>query len=124
MRTFRHFAVSLALAATLLRALLPEGWMPNPSGAAGTPVVICTVYGLQHIVLNADGNPVNPSDQKHSNVCAFAAAAHLAPPASGGGAVLPCHAVSFAACLRPQRIASASRFLRHAISPRAPPQTA
>ena len=124
---FRHLRpaiASFALAAMLLRALLPEGWMPNPTGLAGTPVVLCTAYGMQHIVLDQDGKPAKPSDSKHSDVCPFAAAAHFAPPAADIGIPLPCHASAPIACLRPTQQTAKARFLRHAIAPRAPPLSA
>ena len=44
----RSFAVTLALSAMLLRALLPAGWMPDLAGT-GAPLVICTVDGLHHV---------------------------------------------------------------------------
>jgi len=67
----RSAAVSLALAAMLLRALLPDGWMPV---AGPSPFTICTVDANHH-----DGKA--PADQEHSHApCAFAAAAPLAPP--------------------------------------------
>jgi hypothetical protein len=123
MRRIHHIAVALALAATLLRALLPEGWMPNPAGVAGTPVVLCTMYGMEHIVLDADGNPAKPQDSKHSEVCPFAASAHLAPPAVQAAIAAPSQTAN-AAKLLPMREAQPSRVLRHAINPRAPPSLA
>jgi|SRR5579871_2132103 len=69
---YRPLAISLALAAMLLRALLPDGWMPS---AAGSTLTICSVNTLQK-----DGKA--PTNQERSHApCAFAAAAPLAPPA-------------------------------------------
>jgi hypothetical protein len=72
----RQLAISLALAAMLLRALLPDGWMPNTGSAAiASPFVICSLDGAHH-----SGKP--PADQdRHHGPCAFAAAGHLSPPA-------------------------------------------
>ena len=67
----RSAAVGLALAAMLLRALLPDGWMPV---AGPSPFTICSVDAGHH-----DGK--SPADQEHSHApCSFAAAAPLAPP--------------------------------------------
>ncbi len=64
----------IALAALLLRALVPIGWMPAAE-AAGTPFVICSVNGpAQHA---PDGQKL-PDDSAHHQTCAFAAAPHLA----------------------------------------------
>ena len=45
----RSFAVTLALSAMLLRAVLPAGWMPNLTGAGDAPLVICSVDGAHHL---------------------------------------------------------------------------
>ena len=57
MRLSKQFAVSLALAAMLLRALLPDGWMPA-AAASGTPFVICSVDGVH---TGGKGTPTQPS---------------------------------------------------------------
>ena len=41
MMAFRRAAVVLALAAMMLRGLMPAGWMPNPAGAGESLFVIC-----------------------------------------------------------------------------------
>jgi hypothetical protein len=72
----RSIAVTLALCAMVLRALLPDGWMPAASGAT---LVICSIDGVH----TGGGLPSDPA-QEHSHApCAFAAAAHLAPPDLG-----------------------------------------
>ncbi len=123
MRELRHIAVALALAAMLLRALLPEGWMPNPGGIAGTPVVLCTSYGMEHIVLDADGKPVKPQDSQRSDICAFAASAHLAQGSMAPAFTTPFQ-TAFFATPRAVRQDAPPRVLRHAINPRAPPSLA
>lgn len=70
----RSAAVALALAAMLLRALLPDGWMP---GGQAAPFTICSVKVLHH----ESGKPSQPEQEHRHAPCAFAAAAPLAPPA-------------------------------------------
>jgi Protein of unknown function (DUF2946) len=84
LRAWRRTAVVLALAAMMVRAVLPAGWMPSSQGlASGAPIVICTQTGEKHIVLDAHGKPV-PAEQQDENPshppCAFAAAAALSLP--------------------------------------------
>lgn len=109
----RCAAVSLALCAMLLRALLPDGWMP---AAVGSPFVICSVDGAH----SGGKAPADPAREHSHAPCAFAAAAPLAPPQ-----VAPTAAPATAAV---QRIAFAwrgGRFDSHAThrsnAPRAPP---
>jgi hypothetical protein len=94
-RNLRFAAVHLALAAMVLRALLPAGWMPGAS--AGTPLVVCTMNGPEQIVLGADGKPLKhqPSqdDARGHEMCPFAAASHLASPSAPAEPVLPGYAV-------------------------------
>jgi hypothetical protein len=121
-RNLRFAAVHLALAAMVLRALLPAGWMPGAS--AGTPLVVCTMNGPEQIVLGADGKPLKhqPSqdDARHHEMCPFAAAASLATPSAPATPALPGYAVFV-----PQRLANgylATSAQRHTPqSPRAPP---
>ncbi len=71
----RSFAVTLALSAMLLRAVLPAGWMPNLTGPGDVPLVICSVDGAHHLP------PHEPAHgQQDDHMCPFAAAAHLAAP--------------------------------------------
>jgi len=71
----RSFAVTLALSAMLLRAVLPAGWMPNATGVGGAALVICSVDGTHHLPSQ------EPSRSQHDDhMCPFAAVAHLAPP--------------------------------------------
>jgi hypothetical protein len=121
-RASRFAAIHLALAAMVLRALLPAGWMPGAS--AGTPLVVCTMNGPEQIMLGADGKPLKhqPSkdDVRHHDMCPFAAAASLATPSAPATPALPGYAV-----LIPQRLANgylAASAQRHTPqSPRAPP---
>jgi hypothetical protein len=72
----RSLAVSLALSAMLLRAMLPAGWMPDLAGPLGGAFVICTMDGAQHSPPSHDPS----KDHDEGSICPFAAAAHLAPP--------------------------------------------
>jgi hypothetical protein len=66
---YRSAAFSLALAAMLLRAFVPNGWMPSDHVGGLT---ICSVE--RH-----DGK--KPQGQEHTHApCAFAVASTLAPP--------------------------------------------
>jgi hypothetical protein len=76
-RNIRIAAVHLALAALILRAFLPAGWMPNPNGPSETAFVICSMDGP---VFGADGKtqPGKVDPRAHES-CPFAAAAQPAP---------------------------------------------
>lgn len=124
-RRFRFAAIHLALAAMVLRALLPAGWMPGAS--AGTPLVVCTMNGPEQIILGADGKPLKhqPSqdDARHHEMCPFAAAAQLASPSMPAEPALPGYAVLGAQDIARNYIAAGAQ--RHAPqSPRAPPASA
>jgi hypothetical protein len=67
----RSAAFSLALAAMLLRALVPNGWMPSDHVGGFT---ICSVERGHH-----SGKPTQGEERSHTP-CAFAAASTLAPP--------------------------------------------
>ncbi len=73
----RSLAVSLALCAMVLRALLPDGWMPNMAAGAATPFIICSA-DAGHM---GGKSPAQPVQEGSHAPCAFAAAAPLAPPA-------------------------------------------
>jgi hypothetical protein len=89
--TFRSIAVSLALCAMVLRALLPDGWMPA-ANAAETPLVICSVDGTHH-----NGKAPGDTQQRTHAPCAFAAAAPLSPPSTGAVVACAPGAVTFIA---------------------------
>lgn len=69
----RSLAVSFALAAMVLRAVLPDGWMP---AAGASPFVICSVDGT-----HKDGKAPAQTPSRHAP-CAFASSAPLSPPAT------------------------------------------
>jgi hypothetical protein len=76
----------IALAAMVLRALLPDGWMPASSASAGTLLTICTMDGSVQMALGDDGQPHKQQPANHNSgsheVCPFAAAQHFAAPIS------------------------------------------
>ncbi|MEI9888576.1 MAG: hypothetical protein WDN08_19160 [Rhizomicrobium sp.] len=83
----RSLAVSLALCAMVLRALLPDGWMPSADASLG-PIVICAADGT-----HKDGKTPDQAPREHAP-CAFAAAAPLSPPAMAAAVLdLAAHAV-------------------------------
>jgi len=107
----RSAAVSLALCAMVLRALLPDGWMPAAAG-----FVICSVDGMH----SGGKVPGDPARQRTHAPCAFAAAAPLAPPQSAAPAVsLSGKGRTIAFSRRDERFDSHTRYRANA--PRAPP---
>jgi hypothetical protein len=83
---FRRAAVLLALAAMALRALLPMGWMPNPSGFAQSPLTICLMDLPMPMHMDMQGgrhggHSGDHGQQQSNETCPFAAAPHLAGPA-------------------------------------------
>ena len=111
---FRH----ILLAALLLRALLPVGWMPGHGQLGEAAFIICTADGsVRH------GIPDNDDAAKAHQPCTFAATAKLfASPVMV--AVAP---PSFAALvIASQMVADAPvhHAARTAQSPRAPPLNA
>lgn len=83
---FRHAAVTFALVAMALRALLPMGWMPNPSGFSQSPLTICLMDlpMPMHMDMKGGAHGGHSSDhgqQQSNETCPFAAAPHLTGPA-------------------------------------------
>jgi hypothetical protein len=100
-KSSRHTAITLALAAMVLRALLPTGWMPNPAGFAVSPLIICQMDMSVPVQMDMrmpmqmdmsapmDMDMSMPMDmhgghspghdrQQNNETCPFAAAPHLA----------------------------------------------
>jgi hypothetical protein len=75
---FRTLAATLALGSMFLRAVLPVGWMPGPTGPTGPALIICSIDGLHHRAPVRGPGHQAPTD--HGVACPFAAAAQLAPP--------------------------------------------
>ena len=73
----------LLVAAFLLRALIPIGYMPDFSALSKgvLKVVVCSAYGTKTVMLDADGKPLHDSgSQKHEAPCAFSGIASIALP--------------------------------------------
>jgi len=106
----------LALAALILRALLPAGWMPD----AKSGLTICSVYTLGTIHHDGAGGNLSHSDGKTvQEECPFAAAPHFAATPDAPRLVLPAFHTFAAATDRAYAIAVAAHFTPQ--SPRGPP---
>jgi hypothetical protein len=126
-RFARLAVIHLALAALMLRALLPAGWMPSASASAGSFITICTMDGFAKIALGADGQPLKhtpaPDDGRSHDVCPFAAAPHFATAPPPLAISTPYTVAAFA---QAPRAFFAARAIAHYApqSPRAPPAIA
>jgi hypothetical protein len=116
--------VQLALAAMMLRALLPMGWMPNPEGFAQSPLVICLMdmpsgVDMSHAM---DMHGHDHGQQQNNEQCPFAAAPHIAAPFTIAQLAPPSELARFA-----EKPAShtlpALALDYHPQSPRAPPNS-
>jgi len=124
LRTFRLAAVQLALAAMMLRALLPMGWMPNPDGFAQSPLVICLMdmpSGMDMSKpMDMDMHGHDRGQQQNNEQCPFAAAPHIAAPFTIAELAPPSELARFAE--KPvSRTLPALALDYHPQSPRAPP---
>jgi uncharacterized protein involved in copper resistance len=135
MTSFRRAAVCLALAAMMLRALMPAGWMPNPAGAGDSFFVICDMdqgdmpgmdmSAMDMSKMDMSGMDHGPSG-KHSGdahqheACPFAAAPHVATPSAEAALLLPSLLAKFSPLLA-QGQAAIKAALYTPQSPRGPP---
>lgn len=121
-RSLRHLAVHLALAAMILRALLPAGWMPNVSGQPGSALIICSMDGGTSVTGDQGNLPSKHQPDGHSDHdgCPFAAAPHLAAagalPAIHQSQIAQSYVPSFGKSQAPPALADYAPQ-----SPRAPP---
>ncbi len=123
-RNLRLAAISVALAAMVLRAMIPSGWMPSTS-QGGIALTICTLNGAVEAVLGPDGKPLPPSsDQSRpQDVCVFGAAPHLAELTGQTALPAPVNVVRAVQTPRADGISRAdAAYSPHA--PRAPPSQA
>jgi uncharacterized protein involved in copper resistance len=138
MTSFRRAAVGLAFAAMMLRALMPAGWMPNPSGAGGSLFVICDMdqmdmskMDMSHMsaadMANMDmsgmdhGAPgKNSGDAHHNEACPFAAAPHVATPSIVAMLLLPSMLAKFSPFQAREQVAIKTTVYTPQ-SPRGPP---
>lgn len=124
LRTFRLAGIHLALAAMMLRALMPDGWMPHSAPAGGMPIALCTVDGPISLVAVPDGKPAphEPAhnDGRHVDACPFAAAPHFATVTPALAPPVPLADAYYAPPLPRARVFGGNG--RHSPqSPRAPP---
>jgi hypothetical protein len=114
MPLFRPVALALALAAILLRTLVPEGWMPSTDASA--PLTICPMMGgMMHAAPAHRGLP-----QHQGRVCPFTASlAQLAAVSLPPMAPVPASPVA-RGDFQPDRFVFVSATYRSQ-SPRAPP---
>lgn len=121
-RTGKRVALHLALAAMLLRALLPSGWMPSANPTI--PLVMCTMNGPVRVLVTLVEEPhkqsPSPDHGRQHEVCPFAAAVSFAPPRSGVTLAPPNVAARLVATLRLATAAAPNRPYAPQ-SPRAPP---
>jgi hypothetical protein len=124
LRTFRLAGIHLALAAMMLRALIPDGWMPNAAPTGGMPIALCTINGPVSLVAGVDGKsaPHDPAhnDGRHVDVCPFAAAPHFATVTPALAPAAPIAEAFFAPRL-PQAHMFGGAGRHTPQSPRAPP---
>jgi hypothetical protein len=106
----------LALAALILRALLPAGWMPD----AQAGLTICSPSTLG--VIHHDGAPGHSDGKMSKEECPFAAAPHLAGAPDMPKLVLPAFHAFAAKTDRVYAASVSARFTPQ--SPRAPPLNA
>lgn len=92
--TCLHSALLLAgLMALLVRAMIPAGYMPEGRGA-GWLMTLCTGDGVQAVLVDADGTPVEPDGPADTAPsCAFGSLA--APALSAAPALLLVLAIAF-----------------------------
>jgi hypothetical protein len=123
-RNRRRILACLALAAMMLRALLPDGWMPAATGGAGTVLTICTMDGPVRVALGDDGQPLKKQPAQHNGgsheICPFAAAPHFATPIHLVAATTP-SAAYFSALLPIAAGTPPGRDTHSPQSPRGPP---
>ena len=142
---FKSAAVHLALAAMVLRALLPVGWMPNTAHAGAGPLMLCDgmepamhdmpamadMPGMSHDAMASmpgmDHEAPPPSDHpQHHGAgapCVFAAAAPLATPVAALPVPAPApHAIALA--FTPAQESDLSRRAYRPNAARAPPASA
>jgi hypothetical protein len=120
----RLAGLQLALAAMVLRALLPAGWMPDTAGTTGVAIAICSADGpVSLTVERADPSGKHDpagGDAHHVDVCPFASAPHAATFAPAVAELLPGIAIFAAPALRQPRVVTGAQDYTPQ-SPRAPP---
>jgi hypothetical protein len=118
-QTTRAWVATLVVVATLVRALMPVGFMP--SGGTGFPLVLCPGHALEMPDRGTKAHTEHGGSRHEAPICPFAAASVLGIAPSFASA--PVYAV---AELSPAPVESTSRTTDlsgppRAQSPRAPP---
>ena len=126
MRRFHSIGVLFAVFALVVRAAIPVGWMPNTAGiASGVPIVFCTHDGPKTALVDLNWTPGGEHHQpaqgpgEHHQVCPFAAAGTVAPPAAAPLIVAALDAEKLA--LRSESSFEVRTARRDLPQPRAPP---
>lgn len=91
-RNLRFATVYVALAAMMLRALLPTGWMPSFGGGNGLTISVCSMNGPVQLDIGPDGKAhkhQQQDDGRSHETCPFAAAPHFASSAALPAAAAP-----------------------------------
>ena len=111
----------LLLAALILRALVPVGFMPAMDRGFSLRVQLCTTRGFQTTVLRfgKDGGRAPPSAPAHDAPCLYSVSSTLAPPPFLAPSVVPIVVVSEVTVLVVRCVAVPS--IIRAQSARAPP---
>jgi hypothetical protein len=132
---FHHAAVAFALAAMVLRALLPMGWMPNPDGFAQSLLVICLMdmpsgMDMSHAMdmsksmdMDMQGHGQDHGQQQNNEQCPFAAAPHVAAAVTVAELAPSSTLSRFVVHEAPDEVAAATAHYQPQ-SPRAPPEIA
>lgn len=113
----KMLARHILLAALLLRALVPLGWMPGSAQLGQAAWVICTADGqIQH------GTPGKDDATQQHQPCAFAAAHVMASPQASAIAAPLLQTAAIETGMAPAISRIAAAFTPHV--PRAPPISA
>ena len=110
----KALARHLLLAALLLRALVPLGWMPGSAQLGQAAWIICTAAGdIQH------GTPGKDDSSQQHQPCAFAAAHVMAAPVAHALAAPLLQTAALESAAVPAGVSTTASFTPQA--PRAPP---
>ena len=120
-RSRNGFALVLLLAALLVRAAIPEGYMAETTDAGELRVAICHSDAVWQIPLaEKDGEPKRSADPE-PQPCVFAGYGAAVPPAEAGTLPLPASvAAAFVQAETPFALAQAARQLPPARAPPVP----
>jgi len=141
----KRAAVHIALAAMVLRALVPTGWMPSTTFAGGSPLMLCDgmapslpagrdmaampdMPGMDAMapmpgMAHDTPAPDHPQSHEHGTPCVFAAAAPLASPIVALPVPVPAP-LDVAAAVTPAWESDLSRAAHRPNAARAPPVSA